>query len=124
MVASRGPRVVPDPDDEEFGMEVGEAGSMVWCQVAGRWELGAVAGSRKRKLIVTVDGDEHACDAKDVTPFEPAHARDLPNMVQMQNLHEAPLLFLLQRRLKDGKIYTWAGDVLLSLNPYGDAPPS
>ena len=44
---------------------------------------------------------------KDVTPFEPSHARDLPNMVQMQNLHEAPLLYLLQRRLKDGRIYTW-----------------
>ena len=48
-----------------------------------------------------------APQVKDVTPFEPSHARDLPNMVQMQNLHEAPLLYLLQRRLKDGRIYTW-----------------
>ena len=41
-------------------------------------------------------------------------------MVMMGNLHEAPLLYLLQRRLKEGKIYTWAGDVLISLNPYSD----
>jgi myosin heavy subunit len=27
------------------------------------------------------------------------------------------MLFLLQRRLKEGRIYTWAGDVLVSLNP-------
>ena len=43
-------------------------------------------------------------------------------MVMMHNLHEAPLLYLLQRRLKDGKIYTWAGDVLLALNPYHRIP--
>ena len=36
----------------------------------------------------------------------------------MGNLHEAPLLYLLQRRLKDGHIYTWAGDAPPSgLNP-------
>ena len=58
-------------------------------------------GTRKRKLIVTVEGAEYEFEAKDVTPFEPSHARDLPNMVQMQNLHEAPLLYLLQRRLKE-----------------------
>ena len=29
------PRIVPDPDDEEYGLEVGEAGHMVWCQIAG-----------------------------------------------------------------------------------------
>ena len=28
------------------------------------------------------------------------------------------MLYLLQRRLKNGDIYTWAGDVLISLNPY------
>ena len=65
---------------------------------------------------------EHDFDAKELTQFEPSHARDLPNMVMMQNLHEAPLLFLLQRRLKDGRIYTWAGDVLISLNPYVRIP--
>jgi myosin heavy subunit len=37
-------------------------------------------------------------------------------------LHEAPLLYMLQRRLRDGRIYTWAGDVLLSLNPYSYIP--
>ena len=68
--------------------------------------------------MVSVEEVEHELDPKDTTQFEPSHAQDLPNMVMMGNLHEAPLLYLLQRRLKNGDIYTWAGDVLISLNPY------
>ena len=67
---------------------------------------------------MSVEGEEHDFPPAELTQFEPSHARDLPNMVMMQNIHEAPLLFLLQRRLKEGRIYTWAGDVLISLNPY------
>ena len=116
-------RVVPNPDEDEYGLEVGDAtGTMVWCSVGGRWELGRIEGKRgagqRRKLVVTVEEVEHEIDPKDTTHFEPSHAQDLPNMVAMSNLHEAPLLYLLQRRLKSGNIYTWAGDVLLSLNPY------
>ena len=73
---------------------------------------------QRRKLVVSVEEVEHELDPKDTTQFEPSHAQDLPNMVMMGNLHEAPLLYLLQRRLKNGDIYTWAGDVLISLNPY------
>ena len=115
-------RVVPDPDADEYALEIGEDNAMVWCQVGGRWELGKVMGRRgvgqRRKLVVSVDETEHEIDPKSVTQFEPSHAQDLPNMVMMGNLHEAPLLYLLQRRLKDGRIYTWAGDVLISQNPY------
>ena len=102
------PRVVPDPDADEYALEVGEDNAMVWCQVGGRWELGKVQGRRgvgtRRKLVVTVEEVEHEIDPKSVTQFEPSHAQDLPNMVMMGNLHEAPLLYLLQRRLKDGHI--------------------
>mmetsp|Transcript_38803 Transcript_38803/g.124568 ORF Transcript_38803/g.124568 Transcript_38803/m.124568 type:complete len:449 (-) Transcript_38803:193-1539(-) len=120
-------RLVPEMGDEEFGMELGGAGTTLWCSVSGRWELGTLKGSQKKgmaaaKLVVEVEGEEHLVEQKDVTRFEPSHAQDLPNMVAMHNLHEAPLLYLLQRRLKNGSIYTWAGDVLLSLNPYGPLP--
>ena len=63
---------------------------MVWCKVEGRWELGTVAGKRKRLLVVTVEDEEYEIEMKEITPFEPSHARDMPNMVHMQNLHEAP----------------------------------
>ena len=108
---------MPDPDNEDLGLEFSEAAT-VWCQVERKWSLGTIVGTRKRKAVVSVDGMEHDFEPKDLTEFEPSHARDLPNMVMMQNLHEAPLLYLLRRRLKDGRIYTWAGDVLLALNPY------
>ena len=44
---------------------------------------------------------EHEIDPKEATQFEPSHAQDLPNMVLMGNLHEAPLLYLLQRSASD-----------------------
>ena len=72
--------------------------------------MGRRGVGQRRKLVVSVDEIEHEIDPKSVTQFEPSHAQDLPNMVMMGNLHEAPLLYLLQRRLKDGRIYTWAGE--------------
>ena len=44
---------------------------------------------KKRKLVVSVEGEDHLFDVKEITQFEPSHAQDLPNMVHMQNLHEA-----------------------------------
>ena len=43
---------MPDIEDEQFGMEVGEAGAMLWCEAGGRWELGTLLGVRRKKLIV------------------------------------------------------------------------
>ena len=68
------PRVVPDPDNEELGMELGESAT-VWCQVEGKWCLGTVVGTRKRKVVVQVDEAEHDFEPKDLTQFEPSHAR-------------------------------------------------
>jgi myosin heavy subunit len=115
-------RIPPNIGDEEFGMELGGAGTALWCRIAGRWELGTLRGTQKANLVVNIEGTDHMVEPRDATRFEPSHAQDLPNMVQMHNLHEAPLLYLLQRRLKNGSIYTWAGDVLLSLNPYAPLP--
>lgn len=71
-------------------------------QVEGKWCLGTVVGMRKRKVVVSVDEAEYDFEPKELTQFEPSHARDLPNMVMMQNLHEAPLLYLLQVRSLGG----------------------
>ena len=94
------PRIVPDPDNEELGMELGGEGQVVWCQVDGKWYMAGTVIGKKRKVVVTVNdlNEDHEFPPGDLTQFEPSHARDLPNMVAMQNLHEAPLLHLLQRR--------------------------
>ena len=40
----------------------------------------------------------------------------------MNNLHEAPLLDIVRRRLAADKIYTYTGNFLISLNPYKFIP--
>lgn len=80
------PRVVPDPDEDEYALEVGEDSAKVWCQIGGRWELGEVQGRRgvgqRRKLVVRVEETEHEIDPKSVTQFErarPVNASDPPS---------------------------------------------
>lgn len=51
-----------------------------------------------------------------------SHLEDLDDVARMNDLHEAPLLSLLERRFAAGSIYTWTGDILLSVNPYVDIP--
>ena len=115
-------RVVPDPDNEDLGMELGGEGQEVWCKVSDEWFLGTIVGKKKRKKIVAVKGENHEFEEAELTAFHHSHERDLPNLVLMENLHEAPLLWMLMRRLKGEAIYTWAGDVLISLNPYKRIP--
>ncbi len=42
----------------------------------------------------------------------------MSDISRLNNLHEAPLLHVLKRRFSKGKIYTFCGHVLLSVNPY------
>lgn len=49
-----------------------------------------------------------------------SHMEDLPDLATMNNLHQAPLLDLLRRRYMKDDIYTFTGDILISINPYRD----
>ena len=51
-------------------------------------------------------------------PFDPSHAEDFDDASFINNLHEAPLLYLLLKRFSRGDIYTYCSDVLISVNPY------
>ena len=55
-------------------------------------------------------------------PVDPTHLEDLDDVARMNDLHEAPMLALLERRFGAGAIYTWTGDILISVNPYVDIP--
>jgi myosin-5 len=57
-----------------------------------------------------------------VHPFDESHSFDLDDVARVNNLHEAPLLDMLQRRYDMDKIYTYAANVLISINPYKQIP--
>jgi hypothetical protein len=50
--------------------------------------------------------------------FDPSHVLDYSDASLINNLHEAPLLYLLLRRYAEDHIYTACSDVLISVNPY------
>jgi myosin-5 len=50
--------------------------------------------------------------------FDSSHTTDWDDVGMMGDLHEAPLIALLRGRHARDAIYTWSGDVLISVNPY------
>ena len=71
------------------------------------WENGKVTAST---------GEEF--EEADAHPFDPSHEINHPNLADMDDMHEAPLVHLLQRRFAADEIYTFTGDILISVNPY------
>lgn len=63
-------------------------------------------------------GDAHEVNEKDTHPVDATHMLDADDIANMNNMHEAPLLSLLKMRYMDNRIYTFTGDILISLNPY------
>ena len=55
-------------------------------------------------------------------PLDASHMGDSEDIAQMNNMHEGPLLALLDRRYHRDAIYTFTGDILISVNPYKGIP--
>lgn len=66
--------------------------------------------------------DMREISASAVVPFDPTHLADLDDLCAMNNLHEAPLLYALRRRFFRDAMYTSAGNILISVNPYRTIP--
>jgi myosin-5 len=76
------------------------------------------AGSRTSHRLVT-SKQLHRVSLRDTHPCDPSHLRDdCDDIATMNNMHEAPLLNLLERRYAHEVIYTFTGDILISINPY------
>jgi myosin V len=54
--------------------------------------------------------------------YDSSHLENLDDLCMMNNLHEAPLIHILRRRWMDDRIYTYASEVLISVNPYKTIP--
>lgn len=55
---------------------------------------------------------------RNLCEFDPSHVKDLDDLCLLNNLHEGPLIHILRRRWLQDRIYTYAGDILISINPY------
>ncbi|KAL8015194.1 putative Axin interactor dorsalization-associated protein [Plasmopara halstedii] len=100
-------------------------GERVWCpDPRNVWQLGTIVEDDGEKLHVLLpDADsEQQFRVEQIHPYDPTHSVDLTNVAEMDNLHEAPLLDLLRRRYLEDKIYTYTGDILISINPYKNIP--
>jgi len=67
-------------------------------------------------------GKRYSFEKSNIHFFEPSHSVNLDNISDMNSVHEGPLLDLLRRRYHQKDIYTWTGDILISLNPYDNIP--
>ncbi|KAF0720160.1 Aste57867_515 [Aphanomyces stellatus] len=100
-------------------------GEKVWCpDPRNVWQLGSIVEDDGESLFVLTpdDNEEHKFNVSQTHPYDPSHSLLLPNVSDMDNLHEAPLLDLLRRRYEQDHIYTFTGDILISINPYKNIP--
>lgn len=100
----------------------------VWCPERDQtWVLRRLVSedASTGEVVVALDGSgEHTqrFRREDVHPFDESHSFDLDDVAKVNNLHEAPLLDMLSRRYDMDKIYTYAANVLISINPYKHIP--
>ncbi|KAH8077604.1 hypothetical protein JL720_9988 [Aureococcus anophagefferens] len=108
-------------------LEAGEASAKFWIPAddpVDLWRLvdiTALDGDGNATLAGAPEGEEPETVVVSVAqPWDESHDKDLRDVCEMADLHQAPLLAMLRRRWKAGHIYTAAGNVLCSINPYRD----
>ncbi|RYG48069.1 hypothetical protein EON67_07945 [archaeon] len=75
-----------------------------------------------REVDGPAPGSAYRIPLLDTHPCDTSHLQDSSDIAAMNNMHEAPLLALLQRRYAADAIYTFTGDILISINPYKHLP--
>ena len=90
------------------------------------WERATREGNGgKGKVTVRVEGHENRqveVDEEHVTPASDMAEKGLPDMAQLDILHEAALLENIVSRYNREDIYTACGSLLVSMNPYKALP--
>ena len=121
-----------DDDDDDDKVEDGEGGAEEKQGEEGKGKAGAGgdgAGEAINAGVLRVradfgDGTVEAGEVFDVEegdtlPYNETHSLTmLDDVTRMDDLNEACLLDLLRRRFLKKTIYTFAGDTLISINPY------
>lgn len=98
-----------------------EAADHIWFKHPERvWALGRIDGREGESYrCVDVDtGDVFVVPPEETHSCDPTHLENQEDIARMNNMHEGPLLHLLKLRYMNDEIYTFTGDILISLNPY------
>ncbi|GBG26117.1 Myosin-12 [Hondaea fermentalgiana] len=114
---------VVESKEEDLGKGLIQDDHQVWVWKpahAGVDLLPIVGRTDDSVTVETEDGEECIMDATDVFPFNSSHLLDCDDAADMNDLHEPALVGLLERRFTKDKIYTYSGDVLISINPQKD----
>ncbi len=78
--------------------------------------------SQRQATVATREGAEKAVPESQLIPFDMSHTAELDDLCDMNNLHEAPLLDTLAKRISKDRMYTSASNILISINPYRNIP--
>ncbi len=89
---------------------------------AGHWRRGTPAPLNPAPSPRPPPRALPAVPVSETHPSDPSHMLDNDDIAQMNNMHEGPLLALLHRRYTVDGIYTFTGDILISINPYKGIP--
>ena len=64
------------------------------------------------------DGAQFSVPVANVKVMGQNSTMGVDDMIQLQDLHEGSLLYNLQLRYAESKIYTYTGSILVAVNPY------
>eukprot|EP01038_Epipyxis_sp_PR26KG_P005250 gene5250-7296_t len=94
------------------------------------WVLANIVKVDNDNETIVYGYDDHHNDEKSSTyvisvkfthPVDATHFNDdLDDICLMNKIHEAPILNIIRKRYETNMIYTYVGDVLISINPYQD----
>ncbi|KAF2070029.1 hypothetical protein CYY_008648 [Polysphondylium violaceum] len=77
-------------------------------------------------MIKTIDqqsaSEEFKVNVQQLSNFNESDDKDFQDMVEIQDLSEASILSNLKKRYQSNEIYTYIGNVLVSINPYKSLP--
>ena len=123
MTDSLPPPPPASPSTPDLVENLAEAGKSIWLPCPREvWSLGEIISSVDDSIKVLRDGVSSTLPISSTSVHDPSHDLDLEDISCLNNLSEAPLLHLLQRRFKNNSIYTYCGHVLISVNPYQIIP--
>lgn len=98
-------------------------GGYIWYpDEAEVWKRGVIQSMSHDTVHVKTQSKPLMFHFKETIPYCDSHGVDLDDVAEMDNMHEAPLLHLLRTRYLRDQIYTYTGDILISINPYHDIP--